>query len=185
VALFLEEAGLPHELVPVDTRKGERFAPPFLAINPDAKTPAIVDGDGTVFDGNAILLYLAEKTGRFLPEDTPAARGQLPSWLMFVATGVGPYPGQAVHFQHHAPAKLDYAVNRYLYEALRHWGIPADARTATPSSKRWTRRRAAPCSATRPHPAPPERGRGPALRKRRHETGQVSSRHAASQNIHS
>ena len=123
VALFLEESGLPYELVPVDTRKGEQFDPAFLAINPNAKTPAIVDGDATVFDSNAILLYLAEKTGQFLPENTLPARGQLLSWLMFVATGVGPYSGQAVHFRHFAPEPKDYAVNRYLFEAERHWGI--------------------------------------------------------------
>jgi GSH-dependent disulfide-bond oxidoreductase len=123
VALFLEEAGLPYELMPVDTRKGEQFKPEFLKINPNAKTPAIVDGDATVFDSNAILLYLAEKTGKFLPDNTPASRAQLLSWLMFVATGIGPYSGQAVHFKHHAPEKLPYAVNRYLHEAERHWGI--------------------------------------------------------------
>src|SRR5262249_49976141 len=67
VALFLEEAGVPYEVVPVDTRKGEQFKPEFLAINPNAKTPAILDGDVPVFDSNAILLYLAEKTGKFLP----------------------------------------------------------------------------------------------------------------------
>ena len=75
VALLLEEAGIPYELMPVDTRKGEQFEPAYLAINPNAKTPAIVDGDVTVFDSNAILLYLAEKCGRFLPADTPVARG--------------------------------------------------------------------------------------------------------------
>ncbi len=123
VALFLEELGLPYEVVPVDTRKGEQFEPAFLAINPNAKTPAIVDGDATVFDSNAILLYLAEKTGQFLPENTPAGRGALLSWLMFVATGIGPYSGQAVHFKHFAPEPKDYAVKRYLFEAERHWGI--------------------------------------------------------------
>jgi GST-like protein len=129
VALFLEEAGLPYELVPVDTRKGEQFDPAFLAINPNAKTPAITDGDVTVFDSNAILLYLAEKTGQFLPDDTPVMRGELLSWLMFVATGIGPYSGQAVHFRHFAPEPKDYAVNRYLFEAQRHYGI-LDARLA-------------------------------------------------------
>jgi GST-like protein len=129
VALFLEEAGLPYELVPVDTRKGEQHAPEFLAINPNAKTPAIVDDGVTVFDSNAILLYLAEKTRRFLPPEGPAGRAELLSWLMFVATGVGPYSGQAVHFQHHAPERNEYAVNRYLYEAKRHYGI-LDARLA-------------------------------------------------------
>jgi GST-like protein len=123
VALFLEEAGLEYEVVPVDTRKGEQHSPAFLAINPNGKTPALVDGDATIFDSNAILLYLAEKTGKFLPENTPAARGQLYSWLMFVATGIGPYSGQAVHFKHAAPEQLPYAVNRYMFEANRHWGI--------------------------------------------------------------
>ena len=129
VALFLEETGLPYELVPVDTRKGEQFDPAFLAINPNAKTPAITDGDVTVFDSNAILLYLGEKTGKFMPKDTPALRGELLSWLMFVATGIGPYSGQAVHFRHYAPEPKDYAVNRYLFEAKRHYGI-LDARLA-------------------------------------------------------
>lgn len=130
VALLLEELGLPYETVPVDTRKGEQHQPAFLAINPNAKTPALVDGDAVVFDSNAILLYLAEKTGRFLAEDTPAARAQLLSWLMFVATGIGPYSGQAVHFTHFAPEKLPYAINRYRHEALRHWSI-IDDRLAT------------------------------------------------------
>ena len=123
VALFLEESGLPYEPVPVDTRKGAQFAPEFLAINPNAKLPAIVDRDVTVFDSNAILLYLAEKTGRFLPEPAPAARGELLSWLMFIATGVGPYSGQSVHFRIHAPDRMPYAIQRYLYEAERHYGI--------------------------------------------------------------
>ena len=123
VALFLEESGLPYELVPVDTKKGDQFAPAFLAINPNAKTPAIVDGEVNVFDSNAILLYLAEKTGKFLPENTPAARGPMLSWLMFVASGIGPYSGQTVHFKHFAPEKLPYAINRYMHEAKRHYGI--------------------------------------------------------------
>jgi GST-like protein len=129
VALFLEEAGLPYELVPVDTRRGQQHTPEYLAINPNAKVPAIVDSDVTVFDSNAILLYLAEKTGKFLPANTPAARAQLLSWLMFVASGIGPYSGQAVHFRHHAPEQLPYAVNRYRFEAKRHYGI-ANARLA-------------------------------------------------------
>jgi GST-like protein len=123
VALFLEEAGLEYELVPVDTRKGEQFTPAFLAINPNAKTPALVDGDAVVFDSSAILLYLAEKTGRFLPQNTPKQRAELFSWLMFVGSGIGPYSGQAVHFKHFAPEPKTYAVNRYTYEAERHWGI--------------------------------------------------------------
>ena len=123
VALFLEESGVPYELVPVDTRKGEQFEPSFKAVNPNSKTPAIVDGDVTVFDSNAILLYLGEKTGKFMPMANPVARGQMLSWLMFVATGIGPYSGQAVHFKHHAPEKLAYAINRYSHEAERHYAI--------------------------------------------------------------
>src|SRR2546430_8870446 len=125
VALCLEETGLPYVLKPVDTRKGEQHRPEFLALNPNGKVPVIVDQEtgATVFDSNAILLYLAEKTGQFLPEDTLAARGELLSWLMFVATGVGPYSGQAVHFKHYAPDPKEYAVKRYLHEAERHWGI--------------------------------------------------------------
>jgi len=123
VALFLEESGLPYEAIPVDTRKGEQHTDAYKAINPNAKAPAIVDGDTKVFDSNAILLYLAEKTGQFLPENTLSARGPMYSWLMFVATGIGPYSGQAVHFKHFAPEPKEYAVNRYDFEAWRHWHI--------------------------------------------------------------
>jgi GST-like protein len=126
IALFLEESGLPYEPIPIDTRKGQQFSPEFIAINPNSKVPAIVDGDARVFDSNAILLYLAEKTGKFLPPNTPANRGELLSWLMFVASGVGPYSGQAVHFQHYAPEKLQYAITRYVFEAERHFGILND-----------------------------------------------------------
>jgi GST-like protein len=126
VALCLEEMNLPYELMPIDTRKGEQHEPAFLAINPNAKLPAIVDDGVTVFDSNAILLYLAEKTGQFLSPD----RGSLLSWLMFVASGIGPYSGQAVHFRNVAPEPKEYAVNRYTFEAKRHWGI-LDARLAT------------------------------------------------------
>ena len=123
VALFLEEAGLPYEPVAVDTRKGDQFKPEFLKINPNGKVPAIDDDGIFVFDSNAILLYLAEKTGRFLPPNTPANRAQLLSWLMFIATGLGPYSGQAVHFRQFAPEKVDYAHNRYQYEGHRHYKI--------------------------------------------------------------
>ena len=129
VALYLEEAEIPYEVVPVDTRRGEQHDPAFLAINPNAKTPAMTDGDATLFDSTAILLYLAERYGRFLPPDTPADRAQMLSWMMFVATGIGPYTGQNVHFKHFAPEPKAYAVNRYDFEAWRHWGI-LDARLA-------------------------------------------------------
>jgi GSH-dependent disulfide-bond oxidoreductase len=121
VALFLEEAGLPYEAIPVDTRKGEQHQPAFMALNPNAKVPVIVDGATPVFDSNAILLYLGDKTGQFLPD--AADRGPLLSWLMFVASGIGPFTGQAVHFKHYAPEPLPYAQNRYDFEAWRHWKI--------------------------------------------------------------
>ena len=126
VALCLEEMGLPYEPVPIDTRKGEQHTPEFLAINPNAKLPAIIDDGATVFDSNAILLYLGEKTGRFMPAATPAARADLLSWMMFVASGIGPYSGQSVHFRNVAPEPKEYAVNRYTFEAQRHWGILND-----------------------------------------------------------
>lgn len=123
IALFLEETGIAFEPMPIDTRKGDQFSPAFLKVNPNGKVPAIVDGDVTVFDSNAILLYLAEKTGKFLPPAGDANRGALLSWLMFVATGVGPFSGQAVHFKHFAPEKVPYANDRYQYEAMRHFTV--------------------------------------------------------------
>ena len=129
VALCLEECGLPYEPKPVDTRKGEQSMAEFLAINPNGKVPVIVDDDVTVFDSGAILLYLAEKTGKFLPANTPAARAPMLSWMMFVASGIGPFSGQAVHFRHYAPEPVPYAATRYQYEARRHWEI-LDARLA-------------------------------------------------------
>lgn len=123
IALYLEETGLPYEAVAVDTRKGDQHLPAFRAINPNGKTPAMLDGDIRVFDSNAMLLYLAEKCGEFVPANTPAARAEMHSWLMFVATGIGPYCGQAVHFKHFAPEPKSYAVNRYDFEAWRHWSI--------------------------------------------------------------
>lgn len=130
VALFLEETALPYEVVPVDTSKGEQHQPAFRAINPNGKVPAIVDTEGPggkearVFDSTAILLYLAEKTGKFLgaPEDRP----ELLSWLLFIASGLGPFSGQAVHFQFAAPEGLEYAVNRYRREAERHYQVLND-----------------------------------------------------------
>jgi GST-like protein len=127
VALLLEEAAIPYEVVPVDTLKGEQHTPEFRAINPNGKTPAIIDTEGLgrgpvrVFDSNAILLYLAEKSGKLLGD--PADRGELLSWLMFVATGLGPYSGQSVHFRRAAPEQIPYAQNRYLREAERHYQV--------------------------------------------------------------
>jgi GST-like protein len=127
VTLMLEELGLPYEAIPVDTAKGEQHAPAFRAINPNGKLPAIVDTEGPggrearVFDSSAILLYLGEKAGRFI--GTPADRPELLSWLFFIATGLGPFSGQAVHFQHAAPETLPYAVNRYRREVERHYRV--------------------------------------------------------------
>lgn len=126
VALFLEESGLPYEFMPVDTRRGEQHLPAYTAINPNAKTPALEDGEVKVFDSNAILLYLGEKTGQFMPAATPEARAPMHAWLMFVASGIGPYCGQLIHFKHYAPEKLAYAINRYDFEAWRHWNIVND-----------------------------------------------------------
>jgi len=123
VILFLEESGLAYEPIPVDTRKGEQFTPAYLAINPNGKVPSIVDGDVKVFDSNAILLYLGEKTGKFVPPAGAQARGELLSWLMFVATGIGPYSGQAVHFKHFAPKGNDYGHTRYQFETIRHYEV--------------------------------------------------------------
>ncbi|CAN5378421.1 glutathione S-transferase N-terminal domain-containing protein [soil metagenome] len=127
VALFLEESGLPHQRIAVDTRKGEQHEAAFRAINPNGKLPAIVDEEGPggqparVFDSTAILMYLGEKLGRFV--GTPADRPELLSWLMFVASGIGPYSGQAVHFQRAAPEQIPYAINRYRREAERHYQV--------------------------------------------------------------
>jgi GSH-dependent disulfide-bond oxidoreductase len=127
VALLLEELGLPYEAIPVDTAKGEQHTPAFRAINPNGKAPAIVDTEGPggrearVFDSSAILLYLGEKAGRFI--GAPADRPELLSWLFFIASGLGPFSGQAVHFQRAAPEKIPYAVNRYRREVERHYRV--------------------------------------------------------------
>ena len=120
VALLLEELGVPFELVAVDIFKGEQHAAAFRAINPNGKVPALVDDGLRVFDSHAILLYLAEKHARFLPS-TPRERSAVFSWLEFVATGLSPFSGQAVHFLHYAPEPLPYARNRYLKEVERHY----------------------------------------------------------------
>lgn len=122
VALLLEELAAPYDIVLVDIFKGEQHAPAFRAINPNGKVPALVDDGVTLFDSNAILLHLAEKHGRFLPE-AGQPRASALSWLQFVATGVGPFSGQAVHFNHYAPEKLPYAVHRYMREIERHYRV--------------------------------------------------------------
>jgi GSH-dependent disulfide-bond oxidoreductase len=123
VALFLEEAALEYQMVPVEIRKGHQFLPEYLAINPNAKTPALVDGTTKVFDSTAILLYLGEKTGQFMSDGDPGSHAQMLSWLMFIASGIGPYSGQAVYFQHFGKEVTNDALTRYLYEANRHWKI--------------------------------------------------------------
>ena len=125
VALMLEETGLDYEPVPIDTRRGEQHTAEFRALNPNSKLPVITDGEAVIFDSNAILLHLAEKTGTFMPVE-PTGRASLLSWLMFAASGVGPFSGQAVHFRNFAPEKLPYAIKRYDFEARRHWQIVDD-----------------------------------------------------------
>ncbi len=126
VALMLEETGLGYDAIALDTKIGDQHTPQYRTINPNGKAPSIVDGEVTVFDSNAILLYLAEKTGQFLPEDTAQNRGALLSWMMFVASGIGPFSGQAVHFRHFAPGENAYAKGRYAFEARRHWQVVED-----------------------------------------------------------
>ncbi|UTW13039.1 glutathione S-transferase family protein [Marinobacterium rhizophilum] len=121
ISLFLEETGLPYELAPIDSMKGEQHSAAFRAINPNGKVPAIEDNGTRVFDSTAILLYLSEKTGKLAGK--AENRGELLSWLMFIASGLGPFSGQAVHFKHMAPEKLPYAINRYDREAQRHYEV--------------------------------------------------------------
>jgi GST-like protein len=129
VTIFLEEAGLPYRIVPVNISKGDQFKPDFLAISPNNRIPAIVDhepvGGGapiSVFESGAILLYLAEKTGRFLPAD-PLGRVEVTQWLFWQMAGLGPMAGQNHHFSGYAPEKLPYAINRYVNEANRLYGV--------------------------------------------------------------
>ncbi|MDX6380453.1 MAG: GSH-dependent disulfide-bond oxidoreductase, partial [Rubrobacteraceae bacterium] len=128
VAIFLEEADLPYNLVPVDITAGDQFDEEFLKISPNNKMPAIVDPEGpdgepiSLFESGAILIYLAEKTGRFLPEG-PRERYEVLQWLMFQMGHVGPMLGQAHHFRGYAPEKIPYAIDRYTNEAARLYGV--------------------------------------------------------------
>jgi GST-like protein len=128
VHIMLEECGLPYRVHSVDIGAGEQFKPAFLAISPNNKIPAIVDPDGpdgaplALFESGAILLYLADKTGRLLPPDT-RGRYQVLQWLMFQMGGVGPMLGQAHHFRIYAPEKIDYGINRYTNEAHRLYSV--------------------------------------------------------------
>jgi GSH-dependent disulfide-bond oxidoreductase len=129
ITLFLEEAGIPYEIRPVNINTGDQFKPEFLKIDPNNKIPAIIDqapADGgppvSVFESGAILLYLAEKTGRFLPAD---ARGRLKviEWLFWQVGGLGPFAGQNHHFAIYAPEKIPYAIERYRNETNRLYGV--------------------------------------------------------------
>ena len=132
ITIFLEEVGLPYNLMPVDITAGEQFDEEFLRISPNNKMPAIVDSEGpngepiSVFESGAILLYLAEKTGRFMPS-SPRQRYEALQWLMFQVSSVGPMLGQAHHFRGYAPEEIPYAVDRYTNEAARLYGV-MDAR---------------------------------------------------------
>ena len=127
VSIMLEETGLDYALHPVDIGKGEQFEPAFLTISPNNRIPAIVDrgtpgGDVSVFESGAILVYLAEKTGQFLPAAGPA-RARALEWLMWQMGGVGPMMGQASHFVNAAPEQIPYAIDRYLTESARLLGV--------------------------------------------------------------
>lgn len=128
VHIMLEETALPYTTHWVRISKGEQFAPEFLAISPNNKIPAIVDHDGpdarpiALFESGAILLYLAERTGRFLPAD-PAARWEVLKWLFWQMGGFGPMLGQAHHFNAYAPDRIAYAMDRYTNEARRLYGV--------------------------------------------------------------
>lgn len=129
ITIFMEEAGLPYNLKPVDINKGQQFAPEFLAIAPNNRIPAIVDhapADGgaplPVFESGAILLYLAEKTGHFLPSD-PRVRIEVLQWLFWQMGGLGPMAGQNHHFRLFAPEKIPYAIRRYETETSRLYGV--------------------------------------------------------------
>ena len=129
ISIMLEECGLPYNIIPVNIGKGEQFAPEFLAISPNNRMPAIVDhapaGGGkpvAVFESGAILQYLAEKTGRFLPTDL-RDRYQVLQWLMWQMGGLGPMAGQNGHFLLYAPEKIPYAIDRYSNEVDRLYGV--------------------------------------------------------------
>ncbi|HEX2541474.1 MAG TPA: glutathione binding-like protein [Caldimonas sp.] len=128
VHVMLEECGLAWRAIPVNIGSGDQFKPEFLAISPNNKIPAIVDPDGpdgqpiSLFESGAILLYLATKTGRFLPDDVRGRYAVL-EWLMFQMGGVGPMLGQAHHFRLYAPEKIPYAIERYSNEARRLYGV--------------------------------------------------------------
>ena len=134
VTIFLEELRLNYKVIPINIAKGDQFAPEFLKISPNNKMPAIVDHDGpggapiAIFESGAILLYLAEKTGCFMPGDI-RGRYKVIEWLMFQMASVGPMLGQAHHFRRAAPEKLQYAIDRYTNEAHRIYGV-VDKRVA-------------------------------------------------------
>jgi GST-like protein len=128
VHIMLEETGLPYRVHPIDIGAGDQFKPEFLKISPNNKMPAMIDTDGpggkpmSMFESGAILLYLASKTGKFLPEDIRKRWAAL-QWLMFQMGGVGPMLGQAHHFLVYAPEKIEYAMKRYANEANRLYGV--------------------------------------------------------------
>lgn len=131
LTMFLEEAGLDYRIIPVNISKGEQFAPEFLAIAPNNRIPALVDhepaGGGapvSLFESGAMLLYLADKTGRFIPAPAQvAARAEVLQWLFWQMGGLGPMAGQNHHFSQYAPEKIPYAIDRYVNETGRLYGV--------------------------------------------------------------
>jgi GST-like protein len=123
VALFLEEAGLPYKIVPIDLYRGEQHQPDFLELNPNAKVPVLVDGAAVIFDSTAILIHLVGKTGLFGGGGDPVLEGELLSWLLLIGSGLSPFSGQAMHFRYQAPDPKEYPLTRYMFEAERHWTL--------------------------------------------------------------
>ncbi len=123
-SIMLEEIGLPYTIHEINISKGEQFTPEFIAINPNSKIPAMIDRETgiKVFESGAILIYLAEKTGKLLPTDT-GDRFRVIEWLMFQMASVGPMFGQLGHFRNAAPESIPYAINRYEKETLRLFGV--------------------------------------------------------------
>ena len=122
VPIMLEELALPYELIPVDISAGEQKKPDFLKMNPNHKIPVLVDDDTTIFESGAILIYLAEQSGKLLPA-SGAMRYEVLEWLMFQMASVGPMFGQANHFHKYAPEPIPYAIKRYDDEAARLFGV--------------------------------------------------------------
>lgn len=129
IPIFLEEVGLPYNIIPINIGAGDQFKPEFLKLSPNNRIPAIVDHEPTgggepvsIFESGAILLYLADKTGKLIPQDL-RGRVEVLEWLFWQVGGLGPMAGQNHHFSQYAPEKIEYAINRYVNETARLYGV--------------------------------------------------------------